>query len=136
MARVVFSGVDPRLATQLSGFLTADRHKVHREKPNASITALLDANVVFAGGAPNQYLSLVRRIRALDPVLCLVVVARCPDTSEWLEAIEAGATDYWSSPFDAKLLRSLIATAIARRSAALGNTRRSRGFTGGNPVRT
>lgn len=118
MARVVFSGVDPWLATQLSGLLTADRHDVRRERANAPIAALLDANVVFAGGAPNQYLPLVRRIRALDPVLCLVVVARYPDTREWLEAIEAGATDYWSSPFDTRLIRCLIATAIARRAAA------------------
>ena len=135
MARILFSAVDPRLVTQLTAFLAADRHEIRRERSNAAVTALLDANVVFAGGEPTYYLPLLRRVRAVDPLLCFVVVARYPDTSEWLEAIEAGATDYWSSPFDPRLIRSLIATSIARRAAAGAAASTRQAFIGESLVR-
>jgi DNA-binding NtrC family response regulator len=115
MARVVFSGLEPRSAGRLAGLLAADGHEIHRERQNVPIQELMNANIVFVGGEPDQYLSLLRRVRLIDPTLAFVVVARYPETSEWLEALEAGATDYCSTPFDLKMVRSLIASAVGPR---------------------
>jgi DNA-binding NarL/FixJ family response regulator len=116
MAKLVFSGLDARIVDQLAGLLAGDRHKIRRKKNSVPVSELQDAHVVFIGGEPSHYLSLLRRARALAPELCLVVVARFSDTNEWLEALDAGATDYWSGTIDRKQVRSLIAIAVARRS--------------------
>ena len=118
MAKVVFSGLDSRTAAQLTGLLAGERHEIRRKRSGVSLSELQGANVVFVGGEPSHYLSLLRRVRAVAPELCLVVIARFSDTAEWLESLDAGATDYWSSVLDRKLVLSLIATAVARRGSA------------------
>jgi DNA-binding response OmpR family regulator len=114
MARVVFSGLEPWAAGRLANLLAADGHEIQQEKDQGPIRVLLNANIVFAGGEPGQYLSLLRRLRAVDPTLSFVVVTRLPDTSEWLDALDAGATDYWVTPFDQRQIRSLINAAVSR----------------------
>lgn len=118
MAKVIFSGLEPRSAGRLAGILAADGHEIQRQNCNVPIQELLDANIVFVGGEPNHYLSLLRRVRSIDPALAFVIVARSPETSEWLDALEAGATDYCSAPFDQKMVRGLIASAIARQTTS------------------
>jgi len=120
MAKVVFSGLEPRSAGRLASLLTGDGHEIHRENQNVAVRELMNANIVFVGGEPDHYLSLLRRVRLIDPTLAFVVVARYPETSEWLAALEAGATDYFSTPFDLRMVRSLIASAIAPRVALTG----------------
>lgn len=115
MARVIFSGLEPRSAARLASLLAADGHEIHRETQNVPIQQLVNANILFVGGEPDQYLSLLRRVRLIDRTLAFVVVARYPETSDWLEALEAGATDYCSTPFDLKMVRSMIASAISPR---------------------
>jgi DNA-binding NtrC family response regulator len=113
MARVAFFGLDVKAASQLASVLTSDGHEIQRESPNVPFRDLLKADIVFVGGEREQYLSLLRRLRALDPTLPVVVVARLPETSEWLDALEAGATDYCVPPFDQRQIRSLIASPLA-----------------------
>lgn len=115
MAKVVFSGLDSRSAEQLTELLAGERHEIRRKRIGVPVSELQDAHVVFVGGEPSHYLSLLRRARAAAPELCLVVIARFSDTDEWLEALDAGATDYWSEALDRKRVLSLIATAVARR---------------------
>jgi DNA-binding response OmpR family regulator len=74
----------------------------------------MDVDIVFAGGEPSQYLSLLRRVRAERPELPFVVVTRIPETTEWLDALEAGATDYCSSPFEARQIHWLMEAALPR----------------------
>lgn len=121
MARVLFSGLEPRAAQQLANLVATDGHEIHRGKNNAPIKDLLNANVVFIGGDPDQYLPMLRRVRAVDSTLCFVVIARFADTSEWLDALEAGATDYWAVPFELRQVRALIAAAITRRASTAEN---------------
>jgi DNA-binding response OmpR family regulator len=112
MARIVFSGLEPRTAEQLAQLLAIDGHEIRRESRNAPIRQILSANLVFVGGEPMYYLPLLRRVRAVDQNLCLVVIARFSATTEWLNALEAGATDYWVTPFHLPQIRSLIADAV------------------------
>jgi DNA-binding response OmpR family regulator len=118
MGRVVFSNLEGRVANQLATVLMADGHNIQREKHNAPMRELLRADIVFIGGPGEQYLSLLRRVRVIDPGLPLVIVTAAPETTEWLDALEAGATDYCTAPFDPDQVRCLIAPAAAQRAAA------------------
>ncbi len=111
MAKVIFLRLDPRSAAQLGPLLEGDGHEVHIEKESAPIGLIRGSSAVFIGGIAESYLPVLRRLRALDANLCLVVVARTADTQDWLNAIEAGATDYWPAPFEASEVRTLIAPA-------------------------
>jgi DNA-binding NarL/FixJ family response regulator len=71
--------------------------------------------MVFAGGEPSQYLSLLRRVREERPALPFVVVTRVPETTAWLDALEAGATDYCSAPFEARQIHWLMESALPGR---------------------
>jgi DNA-binding response OmpR family regulator len=46
--------------------------------------------------------------------LPFVVVTRIPETREWLDALEAGATDYCSAPIETRQLRWLMESALPR----------------------
>jgi DNA-binding response OmpR family regulator len=110
---VIFLGLDPRSSGQLRPLLTADGHEIHVENENAAIALIRGSSAVFIGGAAESYLPLVRRLRALDAKLCLVVIARNADTQDWMDAIEAGATDYWPAPFEPSQVRMLIGPTAA-----------------------
>jgi DNA-binding NtrC family response regulator len=115
MARVIFLRLDPRSSAQLGPLLMADGHEIHVERESAPIGVVRGSSAVFIGGVAEGYLPVLRRLRALDGKLCLVVIARAPDTQSWLDAIEAGATDYWPAPFEASQVRALIEPATKPR---------------------
>jgi len=75
----------------------------------------LDADIVFAGGEPKHYLSLLRKVREARPALPFVVVTRNPETTAWLDALEAGATDYCSAPFESRQIHWLMEAALPKR---------------------
>jgi DNA-binding response OmpR family regulator len=75
---------------------------------------ILDVDIVFAGGEPVCYMSLLRNIREARPTLPFVVVTRIPETREWLDALEAGATYYCSEPIQTRQLRWLMESVLPR----------------------
>jgi len=123
MARVVLCSLDIRSVAQLSGLLTFDGHTVrllHYPKP---LVEFLQADVVFLGGIAGLYLPLLRQLRAFSPALPIIVVAPVSETAEWLDALEAGASDYCVPPFAMRDLRFLLAPAnlkSAKIAAAAG----------------
>ena len=62
---------------------------------------------------------LVRRLRISAPDAAVVVVSRHPEVSDWLDSMEAGATDYCAAPFEpSQLLWILQGTLHPSRAAA------------------
>ena len=114
MAKVVFIGLEPAAANQIGDALTAERHQVEEKPGNAPVMDLLEADIVFAGGDRNQYMHLLRGVRREKPALPFVVVTRLPETSDWLDALEAGATDYCAAPYEARQIRWLMESAFPR----------------------
>lgn len=112
MAKVVLIGLEQAAAGQISRALAVDSHQIEHQTQNVVIRELLDADIVFAGGEPNYYMSLLRRVREARPSLPFVVVTRMPETKEWLDALEAGATDYCAAPIDTRQLHWLMETAL------------------------
>jgi DNA-binding response OmpR family regulator len=118
MAKVLLVGIEPASAGQISQALADSRHEVECKPCGLSPLELHEADVVFAGGKPSQYLPLLQRVRAALPTLPFVVVTRLPETAEWIDALEAGATDYCSFPLSANQLKWLLDSVLPRRAAA------------------
>src|SRR5580698_5323023 len=114
MASVFLIGLEQAIAAQISRALAVERHRIEQKSQNIGIRDIMDADIVFAGGEPTQYLALLRRVREERPALPFVVVTRIPETSAWLDALEAGATDYCSSPFETRQIHWLMESALPR----------------------
>ena len=114
MANVFLIDVEQTIAAQISRVLAVERHRIEQKPRNIGVRDLTEADIVFAGGEPSQYLSLLRRVRLERPALPFVVVARIPETTEWLDALEAGATDYCSSPLEPRQIHWLMESALPK----------------------
>ena len=114
MANVFLIGLEQAIAAQISRALAVERHRIELKSQDIAAHDMLDVDIVFAGGEPSQYLSLLRRVREERPALPFVVVTRVPETTEWLDALEAGATDYCSSPFESRQIHWLMESALPR----------------------
>ena len=114
MARVFLVGLEQATANQLTRALVAERHHIEHKSQNVPLTDLLDADIVFAGGDGKQYMPLLRGVREMSPSLPFVVVTRIPETTDWLDALEAGATDYCSAPFEQRQMSWLMESALPR----------------------
>jgi DNA-binding response OmpR family regulator len=119
MAIIVTVGLDQTLAQQLARALSADQHQISHKQKNVLSDDLIHADLIFANGERKQYLPILRMIRETHPALPFVVVTRVPETSDWLDALEAGATDYCSSPFDSRHMSWLMETALPSQRAVV-----------------
>jgi DNA-binding NtrC family response regulator len=114
MAKAVLIGLEQSAANQIGRALTLERHEIELKSKCASANDLIDADIVFANGDGKQYMPLLKQIREALPSLPFVVVTRIPETSDWLDALEAGATDYCSAPFEARQISWLMESALPR----------------------
>jgi DNA-binding response OmpR family regulator len=58
----------------------------------------------------------IRTVRDQCPAAPIIVVSRSADESAWLDALEAGADDYYAAPLDRTQIRWMV-DALAARSA-------------------
>jgi DNA-binding NtrC family response regulator len=114
MAKIVLIGLEQAETEQICRAFGDANHQIEDQPPDVVIQKLLDADIVFAGGKPVHYMSLLSRVRGARPTLPFIVVARIPDTREWLDALEAGATDYCSAPIETRQLQWLLESALPR----------------------
>jgi DNA-binding NtrC family response regulator len=113
MAKVVLTGIEEAIANSLKRALAVERHQVHQRPSNAPIYDFLGADIVFAGGAAERYLPLLQGVRQARPALPFIVVTKFPNPAEWLDALEAGATDYWSAPFELRQVNRLMESVVS-----------------------
>lgn len=114
MAKVFLTGLDESVAGTLERSLAMERHQVEHRPSTAHVDDFLDADIVFAGGGAQQYLPLLQRVRQARPALPFIVVSGFADTCEWLNALEAGATDYCAAPVHLRQITWLMESAIPR----------------------
>jgi len=108
MAKVYLAGIEASVASRLQLALEIEKHQIEHRPCSAPVGDFLDADIVFAGGDGKQYLTLLRDVRRARPALPFIVVARVPETSEWLDALEAGATDYCAAPLELRQISWLM----------------------------
>lgn len=105
MANIILLGVEQTVATRISDVLAADGHRIEHRPGIDGPEDLTSADIVFASGEPSHYLPLLRRVRDECPALPFVIITDLPKTVEWLDALDAGATDYYCPPFEARQIR-------------------------------
>jgi DNA-binding NarL/FixJ family response regulator len=95
--------------------LAAVQARVSEEPESAPVTTELSA--AFVCGDEPGWREAVRVVRAVHGPVFLVVTTRLPDWKKWLDALEAGASDYCCTPTDAQDLRRLFPRATRSRPA-------------------
>ncbi|HEV2448335.1 MAG TPA: response regulator [Candidatus Sulfopaludibacter sp.] len=119
MARIVFTGLERRVQTDLGRVLGAEGHQVCGWDEND----LKSADAVFCNGDCPAYRSVMCRIRDLRPDVPIVVVTRLPESEKWLDALEAGADDYCSAPFEPLHVRWILSAVLSRNASRTASSR-------------
>ena len=98
MANVLLMGLDDHTAVQIIQVLRINGHRISRASTKPAQEDLINADFIFADTGDQHYLNVLRLIRDENPVMPFVVVLRDFNSGDWLDAIEAGATDYLAMP--------------------------------------
>jgi len=124
VTRIVLIGLKNTLGTQLMTVLSGHQHSV-RYVPSLSHSAALSVieklqpDVVFCAAEPEHgYMSLLGIIKQKRPDLPVVVVSRLPEIPKWLNALEAGATDYCCPPFESTQIGWILERALRPQAVA------------------
>ena len=114
MARILLLGLDYSIADELNRVLGQLGQTVQIAALAGGILESTDANLIFASG---DSLGVVRSRR---PDLPVVVTSRLPEVRGWLDALEAGASDYCGAPFEAAQVKWVLGTSLGSRSEERG----------------
>lgn len=114
MAKIVCAGLEKSVQRDLTSVLHDDGHEVVIRDPSQGPAQMAGADAVFCNGDSPSYCALLRQIRDLRPYLPVVVVTRLPESEKWLNALEAGADDYCSAPFERRQVRWILSSVLGR----------------------
>lgn len=112
MSNVYLIGLERPVADQITRVVSIERHTVRERPHNVSVRELADAGMIFAGGDPAIYLPLLRRVRRELPEQPFVIISRINGTMAWLDALEAGATDYCFLPVQRRQIQWLMESMV------------------------
>ncbi len=120
---IMLFGLDNALASELAEVLACEGHTFRSAAfaPTAEgIRAAVPkgAALVFCSSDPHTYTPLLKIITQEALALPVVVVSQHPETEEWLDAIEAGAADYCSPPFEPSQISWIIDNTLKYRNSA------------------
>jgi len=112
MASIVLLAIENEMAEPLERMLRYDRHNVHVTDCMQKALGRSDADILFLSGDSPGYRDVVRKLTRLRPDLPIIVTNRVPDNHRWLDALDAGATDYCGAPFEAVQVRWILDAAM------------------------
>ncbi len=106
---ILLLGLPDTLASDLLQVLSRESWAVDSQP---YLSDHLAADLIFCAAEPQRYRALLEELKRKKPGLPVVVVSRLPDISNWLDAIEAGASDYCAPPFDAHHIQWIVQSAL------------------------
>ncbi len=115
--KMLLLGLEEPLTSELAEALAGLDAAVVSE-PSAAPADYLEAidrtaaDVVFCPAEPERYTALIESLRADRREVAVVVVSCHPEIDRWLDALDAGASDYCATPFEPRLLRSIVENAV------------------------
>lgn len=119
--------LDSTLATELRDVVAEPGRAFHSTTSTRECISMAQrgrADVVFCSADRRAYQSLLDALDCGCLQIPVVVVSRIPETSEWLDAIDAGATDYCAAPFERQHISWLVQSALlAGQRMAVGAAR-------------
>jgi ActR/RegA family two-component response regulator len=71
------------------------------------------AQIIFCGAN----VGVVNQLRHAKPDASIVVVSRHPEVADWLDSIEAGATDYCAAPFETSQVKWILESSLRSQEA-------------------
>jgi DNA-binding response OmpR family regulator len=119
-SRILLVGLEPKLSSELSLVLLSEGHEVEQANCSAKATELLRItrpHLIFCATDPSCFQPMRRALMG-QADLPIVVVSRCPEVTEWLDAIEGGASDYCAAPFEAIQVRWILESNLRRSHSA------------------
>lgn len=121
-ARIVLFGLEGPLGSELESVLIQQSQEVYLQpfrSPKECLSAIerLGIDLVFISSDRDRYLALLEVVGRDKPDLPVVVVSRTPEVSEWLDAIEAGASDYCAAPFETSHIQWILDTTTKGQAA-------------------
>jgi len=121
-ARIVLFGLDDSLASELRRVLVSQQQTVYSEpflapRECLAVVRRVGAELIFCSSNGKRYPDLLQAVSRFNPDLPVVVVSRVPDTGEWLDAIEAGASDYCAAPFETAHIQWILDSALKHHSS-------------------
>jgi DNA-binding NtrC family response regulator len=111
----IFHELEASLAAELSHAVSQPGSTVYATISTSECLSVAEeqrADVVFCSADPRKYQKLLAALKGNGVPLPVVVVSRIPETSEWLDALDAGATDYCGAPFEREQISWLVESAI------------------------
>jgi DNA-binding response OmpR family regulator len=114
---VLLVGMDFDLAATLQQILAGEGHQVSYEGRGASATlrnfqAPGTPDIICCGTRRRAYQRVIEQVRLSGKTVPVVVVSGKQETAEWLDALEAGASDYFAQPFDSGHICWVIESAL------------------------
>ena len=123
MSRIALLGLPDDLGNELARVLLDESHQVSRKLYVSDLERVPNCAAVFICGDDQDYRYTLSLLRETYPGLPVIVVTRHPEARFWLDALEAGATDYCGAPFERVQLRwvlgSIVSDEARSRSVAL-----------------
>jgi DNA-binding response OmpR family regulator len=98
--RALLVGLEPDLASELERTLAQMGHAASRSDLDQVPALARRLDVIFCSDQASNVNSLVALLRSLRTPIRVIVASRKAEETAWLEALEAGADDYCSTPFE------------------------------------
>jgi len=114
MSQVVLLGLPEDLSRLLAQLLREESHQVRQRQSIRGVWKGSKPDAAFISGDIPDLPNAIAALRETEPKMPLIVVTRLPETRQWLDALEAGATDYIGGPFERVHIRWLMNSVIAQ----------------------
>ncbi len=118
---ILIYNLDPQLTTELERSLAGGSVSVLFELDTRRCADHLQefsADLIFCASDAETFTSAKGAVSIAGRQASIVVVSRNPEVTEWLDAIEAGASDYCAAPFETKHIRWIVQSHAYRRHVA------------------
>jgi DNA-binding response OmpR family regulator len=118
MPRVTLLGLPEDLERPLAKVLRDEAYKVVRKLHLQDLRHGPKSDVVFISGEDPGFRGTLAQLREGDPSIPVIVVTRMTGTTQWLDALDAGATDYCGAPFERVQVRWIMDSALRSEACA------------------
>lgn len=109
--RILLYGLPAELSRELRDVLITTHHVPDIEDEEEIRTGSVswpEIDLVFCSAERSSLASLLQATAQQRPRLRIIATSRLPEIAEWLDSVEAGATDYCAAPFEATQIRWLL----------------------------
>lgn len=118
MPRVTLLGLPEDLERSLAQVLRDEAHKVVRKLHLQDLGHGPRSDAIFISGEDLEFRRTIAEIRQTEPATPVIVVTRRAGTTQWLDALDAGAADYCGAPFERVQVRWIMESAIRSEACA------------------